>query len=1337
MLRQFFCFILLLVSTSTFSEELRFEHYSNEKGLSHNSVRSILQDQNGFLWFGTFGGVNRFDGVSFKPFTSDIYNPNYLQDDDITHMVMDDDENIWIGTSNGLTRLHLPTSQFKTFHPDSAETNNICGNKIRALFIDNDKRVWIGTKHNGLCYYDSQEKVFHKIDLGNVEYVRSITQTADNKMWIGTYGEGIYKFDINTNGKLENLVRIETKNKENTSLNSFVYFLYEDHKFDVFAGTREGLFKLNKIKDEFELLEQKNIAIDFFRCITRGPDGFYWIGTTNGLIKCNLLEDISLNSYERYDTDLSYNKSLTNNYVSCLCFDKSGVLWIGTENGVEKYDPFDNQFKMTRIEGVSRKNIPIVSSFGETYDGNILIGTHANGIHLLKDNKINLVSSEDERIVSIYSTDGKIFYCGLWDGRVLKFDYLTSEIKILDVGFQDVPVFSFLKISKNDLLIGSNGDGLIKYNIKSKNHYKIKNDILGKQDINKIIQNNSGIIWLATEYGVFKYNPVSESIKNYTYQDNKTSGLSNDKIKDLIIDSKGKVWASTRHGINFYDPLTDDFIAVTEPIELKNIWVTDMAIDSVGQMWLNMNFNQIAKYDIKNKELHIFSVDNGVRSNIFNKRGFLYSSNKQIYLGGENSLISFNPPTLKENDFSPAPLISEFSVQNNIVIPGDTINGQVILEEDLNYSRKVDLKYNNRIFSITFSSASYVEERQNKFQYMLEGFDKDWINATSNSRTVQYTNLYPDEYLFKIRAINSNGYYSDVSSYQINILPPFWLTYKAFILFFILLAFIIYLVQNQLKKRTYLKQELLLEKVKRERDEKLIDEKLRFFTNISHELRTPISLILGPTKQLVEEDGGTDYQKSRVNLILQNSNRLLYLVNQLLDFRKAQTGELKLKVSKTDILLYTRNTFNSFKGFAKDKKINFNLISEEDSISGWVDRDKLDKVLYNLLSNAIKFTGKYGNVDLFVGIKDLNPLNSRKLVIEVSDDGIGIPLESQKKIFTRFYQAENSKEDNTGSGIGLSLVSSIIKLHKGEIEFESFPEKGTIFTVEIPMDRDYYEGNEIFDYELKPQSLPAVEEKSVKKVVQSTHLKNKVLVIEDNAELRKFIVEYLSDYYKVYEAENGEVGLRVCRQVKPILCVADVMMPIMDGFEFCSALKADELISHIPIILLTALSDTENKIKGYKLGADGYLVKPFDPSLLRTRIDNIIQNRTDLKGKFSEDVDSDVNLLTHSPIDEELMSKLTGIIEEKIGEPELTASFLCNEMGMSSSKLYRKVKELTDLAPNEFIRTIRLKRSVQLLQQKKYNVSEVAIMVGFNDPLYFSRCFKKQFGFPPSKVISK
>ncbi|BFP40486.1 two-component regulator propeller domain-containing protein [Flavobacteriaceae bacterium GF1] len=1329
--RAFITTILFVQSIA--GQDIVFEHYGDTDGLSHNTVRSILQDKNGFLWLGTFGGVNRFDGHDFKVYHAQPDNPNYLRDDDITKLALDKNEKLWIGTSKGLTRFCLRSGSFTTFLPDSSNLNSISGSKVRAVFVDDRDRVWTGTKFKGLCYYDQSREQFIKMNIEDVQHVRAITQTRDKKMWIGTFKHGIYSFDIDSGNNLMNLksYRLQYSDKEST-VNPGVYFIYEDDKGDIFAGTQEGLGKLDRSSNSFELVEQKDP--DFFRCITQGPDGKYWIGTQNGIITCDALEDIAEGRYKRHLPDMSNANSLVNNYISALFFDKSGVLWIGTENGLEKYDPFGNQFKLISERAFSTRVPPVVSSFGKTYDGELLIGTHFNGIYLTKGTKIKKIFDVEERIASIYSLDQKVFYIGMWDGKVYCYDHDLKIIKELRLGFENGPIFSFYQREPNKLWIGTKGKGLWQYDFGTKKCVPVAKESLGAQEINKIVGSRYGLLWIATENGVFRYDEINGQVKHYGYDENKADGLTNNKVKDISIDRDGRVWVATRHGLNFYDPQRDRFLAKDVPKELKNIWVTDMGIDSKGHIWLNMNYNQIAKYNPKTEDFRVFFVNNGVRSNIYNKRGFLFYDDSRIYLGGDNGVIYFSPSELSENHWAPQPLITEFKIAHRDVLPETVINGQKLLTEDLNYVKKIALDFDNRNFSLKFAMPSYVRERSNQYEYKLEGFDEDWIAVNSASRTVRYTNLYPDDYVFKVRAANSNGYWSNENSYSISIAPPFWLTYKALLVFLFFASVVFYFIRKEIKNRLRLKQELLMVKVKREHDEKLSNEKLRFFTNISHELRTPLTLILGPAKQMIEEgeEHGNTYQLTRSNLIYENANRLLGLVNQILDFRKVQTGELKLKVTQTDILLQTQNIFDSFKPLASGKRIHYNLSVEEEEIMGWVDHDKFDKILYNLLSNALKFTPNYGHVDVFIGLKD----NLKGwLVVEVSDDGIGVPPESQRKIFRRFYQAANSRENNTGTGIGLALVKSLTELHKGTISLQSDNAKGSIFTLELPIARNLYRETEVFEYAAKSKKQESIQVQSAKKIIQGTHLKEKILVIEDNEELRSYLVDYLSDYYKVYSAENGEEGLTLCRQIRPVLCVADVMMPVMDGYRFCEALKNDEFISHIPIILLTALSENEDKIKGFNAGADGYLIKPFDPSLLKSRIENIMRTRLELKAKFSEEVESEVSLLTHSPVDEEFMEKVTTLVHENLNNPDLTTTFLCRELGMSSSKLYRKIKELTDLAPNEFIRTVRLKKSAQLLKTRKYNVSEVTDYIGFNDPLYFSRCFKKQFGFPPSKLI--
>lgn len=1340
----FILFLILFIFYNSHSQNIKFTHYNDNNGLSHNSVRHIVQDKKGFLWFGTFFGLNRFDGYQFKNYMSSSPGNNRLYNDDITALELDEASNhLWIGTRKGLTLFKMDTHVFVTFLPKKNDPNSLPEGEIRSVYVDKFKRVWVGTKNQGLYMFFLKENRFEKIPIKGFDYVKEIFEDRKGNIWVGSYDKGsVARITLDSKGTIVRMNNYTLSVPYSTEKNPYINFIYEDGKSDIFVGTRRGLYKLNKKNDEFVNLYIENKEIrgslgPYFLSVAKAPDGKYWVGTLGGLLVCKQLEDIQKGDYKWYYSVLSDDTSIVDNLVSALYFDRSGVLWIGTEDGLDKFDPYENQFALNKdISRYIGNQAPRIRGFSKTYDGKVIVATSHNGLFISNAKGFVPLYNKSIDISSIYSEDGKTFYCGLWDGKLLVYNYASNSSQEVNLGFDTSPIFAFNKIGAESLMIGSFGEGAVVFNTKTLQVQTSKGKLLPGFQINSIEKDSKNNVWFATETGVVKYSPVSGRIETYKSLSKRENSMTNeDNVSDIMIDKKGKIWASTRFGLCLYDAKQNTFTTIKNFKEISGIWITDMLSDVNGNLWLNINNNSIAWVKSDLKDINIYHVNSGNRLDVFSSSGFFNFNNSTIFLGGKNGVISFSPQTMKRNRWSPEPVISEFKIQNEEIFPEMEINGDIPLSQDLNYGKKVELSYKNRNFSLQFSTPSFANEKLNKFQYMLEGFDKQWITANSNSRTIQYTNLYPGKYIFKIRSSNSDGHWSKEVSYQIRILPPFWLTPLSFLLVFIALVLIFYFIRKEIKNRIRLKQELLTEKVNREHDIKLNNEKLRFFTNISHELRTPLTLILGPAKQLLDENSNaTDYEKSRYNLIYQNASRLLNLVNQVLDFRKAQSGELKLKVTKTDILSYSKNIFDSFKEMAFNKKIKLNFITEDEAIEGWIDNDKYDKILYNLLSNALKFTNKYGNVDLFIRLKNKT---DEILIIEVIDDGIGIPLKSQEKIFKRFYQATNSKAHNTGSGIGLSLVKSLVAIHKGSITVESALGKGSTFRVEIPIDRVSYESKEVFEYALKNDNLSMlIPEKSVKKTIQNTELKQKILVIEDNAELRKYLVDFLSDYYKVYDAENGEEGLKICRQIKPILCVADVMMPVMDGLEFCKELKNDEFISHIPVVLLTALGENVDKVKGYETGADGYLVKPFEPTLLKSVIENVIKSRLDLKVKFSGEVESKVSLLTHSPIDEEFMEKITALINDNLSELDLSTEFLCDKLGVSSSKLYRKIKELTDLAPNEFIRTIRLKKSAELLKSKKYNVSEVTNMVGFNDPLYFSRCFKKQFGFPPSKLIN-
>jgi signal transduction histidine kinase/ligand-binding sensor domain-containing protein/DNA-binding NarL/FixJ family response regulator len=1341
---SYILFFSLITFFYSHSQNIKFTHYNDNNGLSHNSVRHIVQDKKGFLWFGTFSGLNRFDGYQFKNYMSSSASTNKLYNDDITALELDEESNnLWIGTRKGLTLFKLDTQVFTTFFSKKDDPNSLPEEEIRSVYVDKFKRVWVGTKTKGLYMFFLKENRFEKIPIKGFDYVKEIFEDKKGNIWIGSYEKGsVAKITMDTKGAIVRINDYTLFVPNSNAKNPYVNFIYEDAKSDIFVGTRQGLYKLDKKNNQFVNLYIENKEIrgslgPYFLSVARAPDGKYWVGTLGGLLVCKQLEDIQKGDYKWYYSVLSEETSIVDNLVSALYFDASGVLWIGTEDGLDKYDPYENQFTLNKdISRFIGNQAPRIRGFAKTHDGKVIVVTSHNGLFISNAKGFIPLYNNDKDIASIYSDDGKTFYCGLWNGNLMVYNYATNSSKEINLGFESSAVFAFCRIDPQTMMIGSFGEGAVVLNTKTMEVQVSKGKLLPGFQINAIEKDNNNNIWFATETGVVRYNITSGKTETYKSLSKKENGIPyDDNVSDVMIDKKGTIWASTRYGLCLYEPSKNKFKPISHFKELSGKWITDILSDTNGDLWLNINNNSIAWLKANLKDINIYYVNSGNRLDVFSSSGFFNFDGSKIYLGGKNGIIYFSPHTMKKNNWSPMPIITEFQIQNEEVFPGMEINGQVPMVKDLNYDRKIELNYKNRNFSLQFSEPSFANEKLNKFQYMLEGFDKNWITTNSNSRSVQYTNLYPGNYVFKIISSNSDGHWSKVASYEIKILPPFWLTPMAFLIIFMVLFSIFYFIRREIKNRIRLKQELLTEKVNREQDIKLNNEKLRFFTNISHELRTPLTLILGPAKQLLDESiNATDYEKSRYNLIYQNASRLLNLVNQVLDFRKAQSGELKLKVSKTDIVAYSKNIFDSFKEMAYNKNITLNFISENEAITGWIDNDKYDKILYNLFSNALKFTNKYGNVDLSIRLKEGD---EEILIIEVSDDGIGIPLKSQEKIFKRFYQASNSKLNNTGSGIGLSLVKSLVELHKGFIKVESTPGKGSTFMVEIPIDRSFYDAKEVFEYALKNDNHSAlVPEKPSKKIIQNTELKQKILVIEDNTELRKYLIDYLSDYYKVYDAENGEEGLKICKQIKPILCVADVMMPVMDGLQFCTELKKDEFISHIPVVLLTALSENEDKVKGYEIGADAYLVKPFEPSLLKTVIENIIKSRAELKAKFSGEVESKVSLLTHSPIDEEFMAKVTNLINDNLADLDLSTEFLCDKLGVSYSKLYKKIKELTDLAPNEFIRTIRLKKSAELLKSKKYNVSEVTNLIGFNDPLYFSRCFKKQFGFPPSKLIN-
>lgn len=1190
LLYKLILFFVVAVTQTSNGQSLKFDHYNDNDGLSHNSIRHIVQDKHGFLWIGTFSGLNRFDGYEVKQYLSNSEGDNKINNDDITALEFDEESNnLWIGTREGLTLLNLNNQQFTTFLNDDGNPKSLPENEIRSVFVDSHKHVWVGTREQGLYRFYLDKKEFVKVDLPDFDYIKEIFEDSAGNIWIGSYNAAsVAKIYLDEGGEIQKTTTFEISDPENIEKSPYLHFIFEDSKKDIFAGTRKGLYKLNKKKQIFEDVyinnsETRAALGPYFVSIAQAPDGKYWVGTLGGILVCDALEDIALGDFEWHYSILTDQTSLVDNLVTALYFDPSGILWIGTEDGLDKYDPNRNHFKFNKdISKFIGGQAPRIRGFAKTYNNKIVVATRHNGLFIKKNEQFVPLFNNQKDITSIYTRDGKLFYCGLWNGKVLIYNYLNNQSVVVDVGLGQVPISVMKIINENDIIVGTFGKGARILEVKGSTILANIRDLLEDGDINEILTDNLSSLWFATETGIVKYDAVTKEKTTYTTNE----GLPHINVSDIIFDKAGKLWAATRSGLCYLDTDKNTFIPTTDFGELDNKWVTDFLLDTKGDLWLNVNNNTVARINPINNSYNIYHVNSGNRLDFFSSQGFYNLGESNIYLGGKNGILYFSPFGLKINEFSPEPVITEIKIDNESLLPGKEVNGEIPLSKDINETKSLSLTYKNRNFSLQFSAPSYANERLNKFEYMLDGFDDEWISTSSSSRTVQYTNLFPGDYNFKIRSSNSDGHWSETVSYKIKIERPIWFSYPALLFYVLLFGTIFYFMRQEFKNRMRLKQDLINEKLNRERDEKLNNEKLRFFTNISHELRTPLTLIMGPVKQLLEQGNHSSYAKSRVDLIDKNSNRLLRLVNQILDFRRAETGELELKVTKTDIIPYTEEIFNSFLELSQSKNINFNLNVEDGIEESWIDMDKYTKVLYNLLSNAMKFTNNYGNVDLFLGITEGE---QRILQIEVSDDGIGIPLESQEKIFSRFYQAKNSVDSTTGTGIGLSLVKALVELHKGKISVESTPNIGSIFTIELPVSRKAYSETEIAKLappeEVKEKGTPILPDNfeskevlSINETNSNTDIKHNVLIIDDNSELRNYVAEYLSSFYKVYQAENGKEGLEVCRKVKPVLCVVDVMMPIMDGFEFVEELKNDENISHTAVVLLTALAENENRI---------------------------------------------------------------------------------------------------------------------------------------------------------------
>ncbi|GGZ24656.1 hybrid sensor histidine kinase/response regulator [Echinicola pacifica] len=1354
-------------------QDINFEHLTTEEGLSQNDVNAIAQDKNGFMWFGTHDGLNKYDGYNFQVFQSDPNDSTSISSNLIFALAEDPRGYLWVGTTgNGISLLDISKEKFKRFYHKPGGLNTINNNYITQILVSSASEVWVGSQ-NGLNLIYSEDmknfsiESFLSVEEGNLT-VQSIYEDRQNTIWIGT-SQGLYYMDrkegrytampvkkfegllvrsISENSKGQLLVNATNRIfiKEGIdfvpTVSGNYLSLTSDGKGRIWAGSSSGINLLSeqekapffKLENEFTVHVEDHGSINKnnVRCIYRGTSGIMWIGTNGGGVNKVNLEKKGFRVYRKNvkEGSISYDK------IRAIFEDSKNVLWIGTEGGGLNVDW--NNAVGDRYESFThyKNTINSIFSIAET---------------VLEDKRIIWIGSEDQSLSSVI------------------FDKAGNSTVDLDFGQRHNikgAVFAICSDRNNTIWVGTYHQGLYRLIPKGNGDYEVRNftekDGLSLHMIRSLLQDKQGNLWVGTGKGLnkisyeelYKPNPTIEVFKNIPGDDN---SLAYDYILDLYETREGQIWVGTFGG-GLNRLIVDgngkySFKSFKEADGLSNNVVKGILEDNDGYIWVSTN-KGLNKFDPYGGEFKTYDVTDGLQSNEFSELAAFKRHDGEMLFGGVNGFNAFYPEKIRDNPFRPKVAITDFQIFNKSVPLNVPFNGRVILDKAVYESDEIHLKYWENNFTFEFAALHYAAPSKNRYRYKLEGFDHTWTETSAERRFASYTNIGHGAYKLMVQAANNDGLWNEqeVASIKVIVAPPFWLTWWAYIIYALMFSGLLYGVRKYTLIGIHKKHQLEVEHLTMEKTEELHQMKLRFFTNISHEFRTPLTLILGPLEQLLKYSGEySATERSRMYVLMQKNARLLLkLINQLMDFRKIDQGKMKLYLIEENISKFVEDLAEPFQLIASSKDISFEVEVPDQEIIGLLDRDKVEKILYNLLSNAFKFTPKGGTVTLKIERNRNSKLaGGDTVVIAVQDTGVGIPEDRVGKVFERFFQANEKGSSSMGTGIGLSYTKSLVEMHQGAITFVSKHKQGTTFWVELPLSKKAYKDFElaILDgqtgFDLLPErwvdvdletdyleEIPGKESENTKKQPL------KVLVVDDNAEIRSFIQSAFHNHFTILEAINGEQGLAVTEKENPDLIITDVMMPVMDGVEFCEKLKNNIKTSHIPVIMLTAKNSEDSELEGLQHGADFYLTKPFEIEKLLLSVNNLLKGREALRKRFTNEILLQPSEITVNSTDNSFLGQAMEVVEANMDNPEFTVEEFVKEMGMSRSKLHLKMKSLTDQSASEFIRTVRLKRAVQLMEQSDISVKEIMYQTGFNTASYFSKCFKKQFGVSPTEYLN-
>ena len=1324
---------MFCTSFSAFSaNDIYFSRIGIEQGLSQLSVNRIYQDELGSIWFATREGLNKYNGNSMEVFRPVPNDSNSLGESLILDVCGDKNGHIFIQTQIGVNEYDLRTSAMRLIQ--NKQVNSIAYGT---------RNLWMA-EHTTLYSYKNGLKEFYCNVTRSKSQIRKILQASDQRIFIGTLSSGV--FVIDQNKKIRQVITDCSQ----------VSDIFEDSRKNIWVATWEkGLFKIDRSGNIVNYLQtavksDKSISSDFVRAICEDNNNFLWIGTKKGLDRLSVESGI----FKHYDSEEYNNRQLSNESVWTLFKDSQGTIWVGTYfGGVNYFNPEINFFTFHNLQsGVyQNKPFPIISDIIEDGAQNLFLCTEGDGLiyynvldksyknYRVNPNNPNSLSNDNIKTAYFDRLHNEL-WLGTHLGGISMFNTKTqnfTQFKNIKQGWLQSNIVRAIVPYKENLLVGTY-NGLFLFDKQKQNF------TLFSEKLQKLVSYNVDVkidksenIWISSLNGVYRYDLKNNKISSYFYNQNDSNSLSNNNSTKLFIDSKDRVWIATSGGgVNLYEPKTNSFKRYdTKHVGLRSDYVSNILESHFGYIIITTT-QGFSMLDVENNVIHNYSTENGLPLNSLYNGGMGVTSKGELYMAGMNGMISFFEENLSITHRPFYLNLVDIWINNKLVKPGDDTN---VLKTALPFTKSIELSHKQSMLTIEFASDNYIPANQPVYRYRLEGFSDTWTDLPQAVTKLNFMNLAAGKYKLVVQAISPmDGKLIVANDLDIQVFPPFYLSWYAYLFYILIISFIVWRYIVFSRSRLILQTSLTYEKKEKEHLEEVNQSKLRFFTNISHEFRTPLTLIVGQIDMLLQMHKIQPSIYNRILSIKRNTLNMQNLITELLEFRKSEQGHLAIKVIEKDFIPFLYEIYLSFSEYANYRNIKLNFKCDEEKINLYFDQIQMQKVFYNLISNAFKYTPKNGEINIAV------TQTSDKISIQIDDSGIGISPNTIDKIFDRFYQAENGLQISNmvpGTGIGLALVKNILELHKADVLVESQLEVGTKFTVVLKKGSSHFTEDQIARAdELLQQNaflMNQVDEDFMQEVISTQVVDNKpnysMLIVEDSDELRAMLVSIFEPIYQIFTAADGAEGLEITIEKQPDIILSDLMMPNMSGSEMCSKIKNNFTVCHIPVVLLTAQTAVESNIEGLRLGADDYITKPFNVKTLITRCNNLVNGRRILQDKFSKNTDFTARQIATNTLDREFLEKAQAIVEQNLENADFDVPFFSREMALGRTNLFNKIKGITGQTPNDFIITVKMKKAMELLtNHPELNISDITYALGFSTPKYFSKCFKEQFGISPS-----